>query len=462
VIQCWKFNVKPGQSMRVRYVLVQPKCGFGTNQAAASRSASGAIAAHHREKGNRMTKDIQAGMTTFARARHLCGVFALGLTLSPLSVAAQDQPIGVQTVRLASQSAVRTDTFFGTVQASDIAGLSYEARGCVVEVSEEAKRARVASAGQVLVRLDDQRSLLALRTAEARVAELAAQIEERELAIASATADDRRRQQELELTTAEFERNSTMLGRGLINETTMEGVERRFMEAQFAADRAQEAIATAQAAKRRAEIAHEIGKLDLQTAQLSLDMLVLKAPIDGALVAFDTNVGDCVQEGARAAQIYAPNEKSVEVFILIRRLSETGPTGISEGSDVLITRVNGQICDGTITRFDTEADLENQFVKATIDVDETCAPDLFLNEAVEVVAMLDTGQDTYEIPTGALTLADEVLLVDEETSTLMAAPVEILQLGPRLTIVKIPGGEGRLMVTRATSAMAAGLVVSLD
>lgn len=397
--------------------------------------------------------------TTPPRARRLGALLALALTTAGGAAVAQSVP--VETQRLKAERAVASDTFFGTVQASNIAGLSYEARGCVVEVSEEAKRERVASAGQMLVRLDDQRAMLALRTAEARLAELEAQVLERELAIQSATADDARRRQELDLTRAEYERNSTMLGRGLINETTMEGVERRFMDARFAADRAQEAIATAEAAKRRAEIAYEIGKLDVETAKLSLEMLVMTAPLDGVLVGFDTNVGDCVQEGERAAQIYAPSEKSVEVFILIRRLAESGPTGITRGTPVQVTRVNGQTCGGTITRFDTEADLENQFVKATIAVDEACAPDLFLNEAVEVEALLSAGDDTYEIPTGALTSDDHVYLVDEAAMTLQAVPVEILQLGPRETIARIPGADGRLMVTDLREGLAEGQIVAL-
>ncbi|KHQ53362.1 efflux RND transporter periplasmic adaptor subunit [Mameliella alba] len=404
-----------------------------------------------------MITDIQ-----FKRSwRAFAGAGALALMMPVAGFAQDATPIQVDTMRLTSEQPVATDTFFGTVQASDMLGLSYEAGGCVVEVSDKAKRARVATAGQVLVRLDDKRSMLALRTAESRVAELAATIEERELDIQSAIADDKRRQQELDLTTAEYERNSTMLGRGLINETTMEGVERRFMEAQFAADRAQEAIATARAAKRRAEIAHEIGQLDLQTAQLNHEQLVLTAPIDGVLVGFETNVGDCVSAGERAAQIYAPSEKSVDVFILISRLSESGPTGISDGSGVRITRVNGQVCAGTITRFDTEADLENQFVKATIEVDETCAPDLFLNEAVEVEAMLDASDDTFEIPTGALTNGDTVFLVDEEGATLQEVAVEILRTGPRETIARIPGAAGRLIVSDALAGLGEGQAVAL-
>lgn len=386
---------------------------------------------------------------------------ALALSVSVPGAAAWAQSVAVDTLRLEAQGVMASDTFFGTVQASNIAGLSYEARGCVVEVSDQAKRQRVATAGQVLVRLDDQRSALALRTAEARLAELEAQVLERDLAIQSARADGERRSQELKLSTAEYERNSTMFGRGLINETTMEGVERRFMEARFAADRANEAIATAEAARRRAEIAHEIGKLELQTAQLSHEKLAVTAPFDGVLVGFDTNVGDCVQEGERAAQIYAPSEKSVEVFILIRRLAETGPTGITRGTEVQVTRVNGQACGGEITRFDTQADLENQFVKAVIEVDEACAPDLFLNEAVEVEALFDTGGDAFRIPTGALTAEDRVYLVEENGMTLQAVAAEILQLDAAEAVVRIPGAEGRLLVTDAGEGLAEGVTVAL-
>ena len=275
-------------------------------------------------------------------------------------------------------------TFFGTVRADGMAGLSYGARGCIAEVSEPARRSGRAEEGQVLVRLDDQRTQLALRTAEARVAEFEAQIAERDLAIGSAEADDRRRAQELALATAEFQRNSTMLGRGLINETAMEAVERRFMEAQFAAERAKEAIATAQSARKRAEIALEIGRLEQETARVAQEDLVVTAPFDGVLVDFSPNLGDCVQEGERAAQIYAPERKAVDVYFLVSQLADAERSGLTTGAMVQIARVNGALCPGTISRIDTQADLENQLVQAVVDLDPGCAPALFLNEAVEV------------------------------------------------------------------------------
>ena len=280
--------------------------------------------------------------------------------------------------------AAAAGTFFGTVRADAMAGLSYEARGCIVEVSESARRTGRAAEGQVLVRLDDQRAQLSLQTAQARVADLEAALEERDLAVASSEADASRRAKELELATSEFERNSTMLGRGLINETAMEAVERRYMEAQFAAERAQEAIATARSARKRAEIALEIGLLERETAEVTQEDLVLTAPFDGALVDFAPNTGDCVQEGARAARIYAPSEKAVDVYFLVSQLADAERTGLATGETVSVERVNGALCPGTISRIDTQADLENQLVQAVVDLDASCAPGLFLNEAVEV------------------------------------------------------------------------------
>ena len=277
-----------------------------------------------------------------------------------------------------------TESFFGNVRASDISSLSYEVRGCITEVSEEAERDRVVQAGQVVVRLDDLRANLALRTAEVRVLELEAAVTERQLALQSAQADELRQQQDLELVTKEFERSSVLMGRGLINESTMDAIERRFMESTFASDRSRETIVNAEAAIKRSQIALEIGQLERQSAEITLEQLTVVAPYDGVLVGFDANVGDCVQEGQSAARIYVPEEKSVDVFFRISRLTGAQADQMAVGAPVKVTRINGEECGGAITRIDTEADLESQFVQATVEVDRGCAPRLFLNEAVEV------------------------------------------------------------------------------
>lgn len=298
------------------------------------------------------------------------GLWTACLIFAPLTLSAQQAP-----------------SFAGTVRADDMAGLSYEARGCIVAVSETARRDGRAKAGEPLVALDAMRSDLALQSARARVLDLEAAVEERQLAIEAARADVDRRAQERDFAGKEFARNDAMFRRGLINEATMETVERRVMDARFAADRAAEALASAVSARKRAEIAQDIGTLDLRTAEISHDQLTVTAPYDGVLLGFDANVGDCVQEGALAAQIYDPSEKAVDIYVLIEQLATPDTEGVAVGGPVRISRVNGEICTGTVTRIETEVNLETQYVQATIDVDPQCAPGLFLNEAVEVTPL---------------------------------------------------------------------------
>lgn len=383
------------------------------------------------------------------------------LFVSGLSAPAQAQAPEVEVMRLELGRAELTDTYFGTVRATELTSLSYGVRGGVTQVSADAKRSRTVAAGVPLVELDAQRAQLDLRSAEARVLDLEAAMAERALALEAAMADNRRRAEELDFVTEEFERNSTMLGRGLINETTMETIERRFMETRFTAERAVEAIATAEAAMRRAEIALEIGRLDLELAGITLDDYTVSAPFAGVLVGFEVNDGDCVQEGGLAAQIYRPDEKSVDVFFLISRLSAPHAAGLGMGGSVTVTRVNGAACGGTITRVDSQADSETQFVEATVDLDASCAPDLFLNEAVEVEAVQSAVDGAYTVPNSALTRDGLLMLVDEETQLVEAARAEVVLANATHSIVKLDGADGRLLVVSGQRGLETGTKVAL-
>lgn len=390
----------------------------------------------------------------FAPPRPLTALLPLCLVLAPMAWA-QETAWTVATDRLVKDADAPTEVYVGTVRASELQGLAYGTRGCIETISEEAKRAKVASADQVLVKLDDQRSQLEMRTAEARLLDLEAALQERALAVDAARADNRRRAEEVAFVGKEYERNLTMFRRGLINETTMESVERRMMDARFTAERAQEAVDNALSAMKRAEIAVEIGKLDMQTAELNNENLTLTSPIDGVLIDFDPTEGACVQEGELAGQIYEPHKKAVDVYVLVSDLSAADPTGIFIGAPVTVTRVNGEVCGGTVTRIETEAELESQYVNTTIDVDEACAPALFLNEAVEVGSAQPGMAATFTVPSTALQ-GDTVFVVNEESGLLEAVDAEIIRRGMVDTILQLTDMDGRLYVTETTEAMAAG------
>jgi hypothetical protein len=144
--------------------------------------------------------------------------------------------------------------------------------------------------------------------------------------------------------------------------------------------------------KSRTLIALDIGKLELEARQIDLDELIIRAPHDGILIDFEPIIGDCVSQGSLAAKIYIPDEKSVETFIFVEQLLNSEKIGVVVGNFVNVIRTNGQICRGIFSLVGTEADLESQNVKATIDLDASCAPLMFLNEAVRIETLSENKQ----------------------------------------------------------------------
>ena len=271
-----------------------------------------------------------------------------------------------------------------TVFANNETGLSYQTGGCISEVSSQSLTTGKAYQGQVLVELDDRNAILAFKTAEARLLDLEASVEDSDFAIEVAKADVGRVEEEFQFVEREFERTKVLFERGLVNETTFEAAERRKLETTFSVQRAKEALGRSISSKTRSLIALDIGKLELEGRQLDLDDLIVRAPHDGILLEFEPNIGDCVSQSSLAAKLYRPEEKSVETFIFVEQLVNAKEIGVAVGNLVNVIRTNGQICSGIFSLVGTEADLESQNVKAIIDLDPTCAPSMFLNEAVKI------------------------------------------------------------------------------
>jgi multidrug resistance efflux pump len=283
-----------------------------------------------------------------------------------------------------SENNFRPVSLSGTVFANNETSLSYQTGGCISEVSSQSLTTGKAYQGQVLVELDDRNAILAFKTAEARLLDLEASVEDSDFAIEVAKADVGRVEEEFQFVEREFERTKVLFERGLVNETTFEAAERRKLETTFSVQRAKEALGRSVSSKTRSLIALDIGKLELEGRQLDLDELIVRAPHDGILLEFEPNIGDCVSQSSLAAKLYRPEEKSVETFIFVEQLVNAKEIGVAVGNLVNVIRTNGQICRGIFSLVGTEADLESQNVKAIIDLDPTCAPSMFLNEAVKI------------------------------------------------------------------------------
>ena len=105
----------------------------------------------------------------------------------------------------------------GTVIAENESGLSYEAQGCITEVSQDAINSGLAKKNQILVKLDDRTSQLALKSAQARAGDLKAAVEESEFSITVAKADLSRSKEEFDFVLREFDRTNVLFKRGLVN-----------------------------------------------------------------------------------------------------------------------------------------------------------------------------------------------------------------------------------------------------
>jgi len=272
----------------------------------------------------------------------------------------------------------------GTVVADNMTGLSDLVRGCITSVSKEATNTGIAAINQKLIKLDDRAAKIAVATAVARVKDLEAEVGDREFSVTAVQAEIIRVQEEQDFVVREYERTRLLFQRGIVNETTLEAAARRKMEATFALERIQEELQRALSGKSRAEIALDIGLLELNARQFDLQELAMIAPFSGVLLNFNPKVGDCVSQGALAAQIYKPKDKSVETFAFMDNLVDANHFGLTIGNSVKVIRVNGESCPGQISLVGTEANLETQSVKVRIKLDPNCAVKMFLNEGVKI------------------------------------------------------------------------------
>ena len=283
-----------------------------------------------------------------------------------------------------AQAGGKTTSLAGTVVADNMTGLSYRVRGCITSVSKKATNTSIAAINQELIKLDDRLAKIAVATALARVKDLEAEVGDREFSITAVQAEIIRVQEEQDFVVREYERTRLLFQRGLVNETTLETAARRKMEASFALERIHEELQRALSGKSRAKIALDIGLLELNARQSDLRELTMQAPFSGVLLNFNPKVGDCVSQGALAAQIYKPNDKSVETFAFMNNLVDANQFGLTIGNPVKVIRVNGESCPGKISLVGTEANLETQSVKVRIKLDPNCAVEMFLNEGVKI------------------------------------------------------------------------------
>jgi HlyD family secretion protein len=179
--------------------------------------------------------------------------------------------------------------------------------------------------GDILIELDDRDERAALEQARASVAQAEAKLRqlrevglpaaEQTLVQAEATALNARQQ---------FERTRALRDRGFVVQSQLDDAQRALdiAESQLRAARLQvETNKPTGSDFALAQTALDQARANLRVAQVKLEQTVIKAPVDGVLIARNVEVGDVVQPG-RDLMVLAPSgETQVDVMIDERQLS---------------------------------------------------------------------------------------------------------------------------------------------
>jgi HlyD family secretion protein len=179
--------------------------------------------------------------------------------------------------------------------------------------------------GDVLIELDDKDERAALEQARASVAQAEAKVRqlrevglpaaEQTLLQAEATALNARQQ---------FERTKTLRERGFVVQSQLDDAQRAvdIAESQLRAARLQvETNKPTGSDFALAQTALEQARASLRAAQVKLEQTVIKAPVDGILIARNVEVGDVVQPGKELMGLAPAGETQVDVMIDERQLS---------------------------------------------------------------------------------------------------------------------------------------------
>lgn len=179
--------------------------------------------------------------------------------------------------------------------------------------------------GDVLIELDDKDERAALEQSRASVAQAEAKVRQlREVALPAAEQSLVQAQATALQARQQFDRMKTLRERGFVVQSQLDDAKRALdiAESQLRAARLQvETNKPTGSDYALAQTALDQARANLRAAQVKLEQTVIKAPVDGVLIARNVEVGDVVQPGKDLMVLAPAGETQVDVMIDERQLS---------------------------------------------------------------------------------------------------------------------------------------------
>ncbi len=212
--------------------------------------------------------------------------------------AAARQGTAVSTITLAQQDVRPSVTGYGEVSPDVLLDMRAEIAGKVAFVHPQLKKGAILPASTLVVRIDDSDYRLALKKAQASLAQNRANLAEQNLALEDAELDLQLANDKLRLAEAELVRFEKLLARGSVAQSGVDSqraaVVQIKQETQSLRNRLHALPYTTEVLKAQIEIA----ETEVQTQQLNLERTEIRLPFAARITAVATEANQYVSQGA--------------------------------------------------------------------------------------------------------------------------------------------------------------------
>jgi len=228
-------------------------------------------------------------------------------------------------------------TLTGSVQSSERAQLGFRLPGRVATL--EARTGDRVAAGATMARLEDDDQRVALERARATLA-----LAERELGLAEAgereevrlrlAAELDQRRAEADLAASEVKRNSELLGKNVIAQSTYDALVAQEKAARARVAAAEQDLARAESGARPEELAIaraevDLRRADVDIAQNELAKTVLRAPFEAHVVAKLASLGESVAAGTPVFDLIDLTRREVALEVPSAIAARLRPGGLA-------------------------------------------------------------------------------------------------------------------------------------
>jgi HlyD family secretion protein len=235
--------------------------------------------------------------------------------------------VPVQTVQAAQRDLVQTVVASGHIVSPQRVsiGAAFTERVARIPVKE----GQAVSRGAVLIELADEDERAALSQARAGIAQAEAKLRQlREVALPASEQSLAQAQANVVQSRQSFERNKALQAKGFIGQAALDEARRALDVAESQLRAAQLQVGSNAASGSEYAVARaalEQARATALAAQAKLDQMVIRAPVDGVLIARNVEPGNIVQAGKELMALAPAGETQIVVQMDERHLAQIAP-----------------------------------------------------------------------------------------------------------------------------------------